>query len=79
MQNVLYMYATGYEDCQCTYDSQDLLFCQQYSTPKPAPVGVEFLELAAIIMDENEWYLPNSCEEALVLFMNITNEIDPEL
>ena len=28
-----------------TFNDQDLQFCQQYSSVKPAPAGIEFLEL----------------------------------
>ena len=36
---------SGYEECQSTFNDQDLQFCQQYSSVKPAPSGIEFLEL----------------------------------
>ena len=36
---------SGYEECGSTFNDQDLHFCQQYSSVKPAPAGIEFLEL----------------------------------
>lgn len=66
---------SGSSDYRSTFDEQDLHFCQQYSTVKPAPAGMEFLELADILMRENDWYMPKNCEEALVLFLNLVNEI----
>ena len=42
---------------------------------KPAPAGIEFLELADILMCENDWFIPNNCEEAVILFLNLVNEI----
>ena len=65
---------TGYEECQCACDTQDLQYCQQYSTVKPAPACIEFLELVDILMDENDWYMPNNCEESFTLYLNLINE-----
>ena len=62
---------TGYEQCRRAYDNQDLQYCQQYSTEKPA---LEFLELVDILMDENDWYMPNNCDESLGLYLNLINE-----
>lgn len=66
---------SGYAECPSTFDEQDLLFCKQFSTVKPAPAGIEFLELSDILMCENDWFIPNNCEEALILFLNLVNEI----
>ena len=48
-----------------------------YTATKPAPASIEFLELADILLQENDWYIPTSdCEEPLTLFLNLINEIE---
>ena len=42
---------------------------------KPPPACIEFLQLADIIMDEEDLSMPTNCEEALQLFLNLVNEI----
>ena len=65
------------EDCKLPYDVLDLQFCKQYTTHKPAPASIEFLELADILLEENDWYIPTSnCEESLLLFLNLIHEIE---
>ena len=64
-------------DCKFAFDEQDLQFCKAYTTPKPAPATIEFLELADILLQENDWYIPTrNCEESLILYLNLINEIE---
>ena len=51
---------SDYEECRSTFNDQDL---------------DEFLELVNILMNESGWYMPNNCEELLVLFLNLITEI----
>ena len=68
--------SAGFEDCTCTYDADDLQFCKQYTTTKPAPAGIEFLQLVEIIMEEEDWPMPSNYEEALDLYINLLNEME---
>ena len=52
-----YISYIGHEDCKLPYDVLDLQFCKQYTTHKPAPARIEFLELADILLEENNWYI----------------------
>ena len=67
--------AAGYEDCTSTFHDDDLEFCRQYTINKPAPGGIEFLQLVDIIMEEENWPMPTNCGEALNLYINLLNEI----
>ena len=52
----------------------DLQFCKPYTTTKPAPAGIEFLQLVDIVMEE-DWPMPSNYEEALDLYINLLNEM----
>ena len=49
--------------------------CNEHTSKKPPLANIEFLELANIIMEEEDWPLPTNCEEALILFLNLVHEI----
>ena len=51
----------------------DVRFCQQYVKEKPQPVPTEFLDLAQILMRENNWDMPTSCNDGLILYLNLKN------
>lgn len=71
---IIFIYS-GFEDCASVADSHDLQICSQHLSEKPLPATVEFIQLADIIMEEKNWNMPSNCEEALDLFMNLSNEI----
>ena len=64
---------SGYENYKCTVDSQDVTLCWEYAIGKPAPVPSAFTDLAKILMDENNWYMPINCEDALNLYLDLLN------
>ena len=51
--------------------------CFVHHTPKvkPPPVYQEFTDLAEILMEENQWDIPQDCQEALTLYFNLINSI----
>ena len=57
-------------------DTGDLRFCNRYAMDKPHPVPPEFTELAQIVMHENNWVMPSTCQESLVLYLNLKNCIE---
>ena len=52
------------------------ILLKQYTTTKPAPAGIEFLQLVEIIMEEEDWPMPSNYEEALDLYINLLNEME---
>ena len=54
-------------------DTLDIAFCKPYADAKPLPAPSEFLELADILMRENGWSLPSTCEDALELYIDLVN------
>ena len=64
----------GYEEYSQPCLPGDIQFCKQYAVPKPPPVCPEFLDLVAILMDENNWNIPDTCWEAVRLYLNLHNE-----
>ena len=62
-----YCFYAGYESYSRTVDQQDRDFCQLYTASKPSPVPEEFIHLAAVLMEENGWLMPQHCHEALEL------------
>ena len=70
---------TGFEDYKCSYDNEDLQFCKQNAADKPVPVPSEFTELGTILMEENNWYMPNNCCEALCVYLDMLNAIEQEI
>ena len=51
-------------------DPLDVAFCTK---EKPLPVPPEFVDLADILMRENGWSLPDNCEDALKLYVDLLN------
>ena len=51
-------------------------FCQQYTACKPSPASDEFIDLANILMNENGWFMPETCQDALELYLNLISIID---
>ena len=50
---------------------QDVDFCRQYISPTPPPVPEEFIYVAHIAMTHNGWSMPNDCQDALELYLNL--------
>ena len=69
-------FPAGYDNCSCYVDEDDIDFCQQYTACKPSPVPDEFIDLANILMDENGWFMPETCQDALELYLNLISVID---
>jgi len=69
----------GYEEYRQACLPGDIQFCKQYAMPKPPPVCPEFLDLVAILMDENNWNIPDTCWEAVRLYLNLRNEFQWQL
>ena len=59
----------------CDISGRDLHVCKQYIKEKPAPVPIEFLDLVEILMTENNLYMPDTCEEALSLYLDLIDLI----
>ena len=62
----MYIYV-GYRDHKFPVNALDIAICKPYSEVKPLPVPPEFVDLADILMHENGWSLPHTCEDALKL------------
>lgn len=69
-------HSPGYQDYTCDVDEGDLAFCHQYAKNKPLPVCQEFMDLANILMSENQWDMPQNCEDALILYFNLVDSIE---
>jgi len=69
------LFNQGFRNYKCVVDELDLIFCSQYGQGKPCPVPEEFIELAAILMDENGWVKPRSPEEGLLLYLYLRASI----
>ena len=66
----------GYENCRCHVNGQDVDFCRQYISPAPPPVPEEFIDVADIAMTHNGWSMPNDCQDALELYLNLVSMFD---
>ena len=63
----------GFQNHICAVDALDIAFCKPYTNTKPLPAPSEFHELADILMRENGWSLPSTCEDALKLYIDLVN------
>lgn len=70
---------TGFRDYKCAADDGDLRFCRQHAKSKPSPVPLEFIDLAHIIMQENQWSMPSNCQESLTLYLDLKNTIEQSI
>lgn len=68
-----YILYIGYANQIFAVDDLDIAFCKRHMKEKPDPVPPEFLELADILMRENGWYYPHTCEDALTLYVDLVN------
>ena len=57
----------------CEVDSGDLQHTEQYTTSPDPPVPVEFLELAEVVMEEENLHMPHTISEALDLYIELLN------
>jgi len=72
MQDIsIFSECVGYDEYSQPCLPGDIQFCKQYAVPKPPPVCPEFLDLVAILMDENNWNIPDTCWEAVRLCSNL--------
>ena len=69
----IYHALLGFRDYKCTVDGGDVTYCQPHADRKPQPVPTEFVRLARILMRENNWSMPTSCNEGLILYLNLKN------
>ena len=67
---MIHVLHAGYKSCSCGVDEQDRDFCMQYTSSKPPPVPEEFVDLASVLINENDWLMPETCQEALELYLN---------
>lgn len=65
----------GFQNYVCIADKGDVVFCASHTKMKPPPVCQEFTDLAEILMEENQWDIPQDCQEALTLYFNLINSI----
>lgn len=49
---------------------------EEYSTSKPAPASSEFVELADIVMTEDEIEVPTNADEGLVLYRHLKSLLE---
>lgn len=54
------------------YDEEDLELCREYTSDKP-PVRQEFLEVAEILLEENNWSAPTDIIYILIFIMQLIN------
>ena len=66
----------GARDHLCVVDSGDLDYIEQYTTSPDPPAPVEFLELAEVIMEEENLHMPHTVGEALNLYIELLNVVD---
>ncbi|XP_064389966.1 uncharacterized protein LOC135337880 [Halichondria panicea] len=62
----------GVQDCKHMYDEEDLELCREYTSDKP-PVRQEFLEVAEILLEENNWSAPTDIIYILIFIMQLIN------
>ena len=72
---LVYLFCVGADNYMCDISGRDLHVCKQYIKEKPAPVPIEFLNLVEILMTENNLYMPDTCEEALSLYLDLVDLI----
>lgn len=71
----VYYFCLGLYDYSCTCDDADLTLCQQYVSEKPASNIPEFIDLAELIMEEEDIQEPTNAMEALSLYLTLVNLI----
>ena len=69
------MYYIGHEDYSCNCDNQDFQLCQQIACDKPEPAIQEFMDLAKIVMEEENLDMPTTPQEALALYIDLVDNI----
>lgn len=65
----------GHENYSCDYDDQDFQLCQQIACDKPQPTIQEFMDLAEIVMEEENLDMPTTPQEALALYIDLVENI----
>ena len=63
-------------DHLCAVDSGDLDNIEQYTSSPDPPTPVEFLELAEVIMEQENLHTLHNVGEALNLYITLLNAID---
>lgn len=69
------IFCVGGVDQLSPVDDQDLQFVDQYAYQQPPPASAEFLQLALIIMREEQLQMPQNYNEALALYMALIYHI----
>ena len=59
---------SGTDDYICPVDADSLKAAEEYSLLKPDPAAAEFMELANVIMTDNNIRKPNNADDALQLY-----------
>lgn len=72
---IMFTIPPGLHDYSCTCSNADLALCQQYASEKPASNIPEFIELAELIMEEEDIQAPTDAMEALSLYLTLVNLI----
>ena len=73
---LFFWYIIGYVNQIFAVDPLDVAFCKPHTKEKPLPVPPEFVDLADILMRENGWSIPDNCEDALKLYVDLLNCIE---
>ena len=68
---MIYCNFTGCEDFSCHADTDDLQVCKVFTKEKPSPAPAEFLEVADIILLENNQCTPECIADALNLYFDL--------
>ena len=66
----------GFQNYASDCNEDDRAFCEQYVKTKPSPVPQEFTVLANVLMIESGWTRPQTCEDALTLYINLVDSIE---
>ena len=66
----------GHEEYSQECNDQDFQLCKQLTCEKPQPAVQEFLELASIMMEEENLQMPTNPQEALELYLELVENIN---
>ncbi len=64
------------QDCSTICDPADLDLCWKHAYEKPPTTSAEFVNLANILMEEENLIVPSNVDQALSLYFSLTNLIE---
>lgn len=67
---------SGTDDYICQVDIDSLIAAEEYSSLKPDPAPAEFIELANVIMVDNNIRKPNNPDDALQLYQLLKHVLE---